>query len=84
MEKVSQDLEDNWAVVTEALQTILRRENYPEPYETLKKLSRKSSKIGKKEIYEFISELDVSDSTKEEMMKITPQSYARCAKYSTK
>ena len=69
------DLENNWAVVAEAIQTILRREAYPNPYEALKALTRKNEKITKDSIKEFINELDVSTEIKEELLVITPQNY---------
>lgn len=69
------DLEANWAVVAEAIQTILRREAYPEPYEALKKLTRTGKKIDGDAIAQFIENLDVSDMIKEELKKITPQNY---------
>jgi adenylosuccinate lyase len=72
--KLNKDLEDNWAVVAEGIQTILRRERYPEPYETLKKLTR-GAEITQASIQQFIQELEVSDSVKDEMRAITPQSY---------
>lgn len=75
-EKLNQDLEDNWAVVAEAIQTILRRENYPKPYEALKDLTRTEGKITKEKIHTFIStSLQVDNKVKEELMKITPQNY---------
>lgn len=72
---IKQDLEKNYAVVAEAIQTILRRENYPEPYETLKNLTRKNQKIDQKAINEFIDTLKVDDSVKDELKKITPYNY---------
>ncbi len=74
-DKLKADLEANWSVVAEALQTILRREGYPKPYETLKELTRTNSKVTEQSIHEFIQTLNVSDSVKEEMMKITPHNY---------
>lgn len=68
------DLDKNWAVVAEAIQTILRRENYPQPYETLKKLTR-GNEITQSSIQQFIDELDVSDKVKAEMRAITPYTY---------
>lgn len=73
--KLDQDLEDNWAVVAEAIQTILRREGYPKPYEALKDLTRGNAAITKESIQSFISKLDVTDQVKEELLKITPQNY---------
>jgi adenylosuccinate lyase len=72
---INQDLEDNWAVVAEAIQTILRREGYPNPYEALKELTRTNQKVTAANIAEFVSKLDVSDSVKEEIKRITPQNY---------
>jgi len=72
---IEKDLEENWAVVAEAIQTILRREFYPNPYEALKELTRKNEKIDKNSIHNFIDELNVSDEVKRELKKITPQNY---------
>ena len=69
------DLERNWAVVAEAIQTILRRENYPDPYETLKALTRTGKAIDHETIADFNEGLDVSASVKEELRKITPMTY---------
>ncbi len=69
------DLEDNWAVVAEGIQTILRREGYPQPYEALKALTRTNEKITERTIQRFIDELNVSDSVKAELRAITPFSY---------
>ncbi len=69
------DLEDNWAVVAEAIQTILRRENYPKPYEALKALTRTNKKISEKDISSFITKLKVSAKVKAELRKITPENY---------
>ena len=69
------DLEDNWAVVAEAIQTILRREKYPNPYEALKDLTRGNQQIDKKTIHQFIDRLKVTDSLKKELKKITPHNY---------
>jgi adenylosuccinate lyase len=74
-EKIYQDLENNWAVVTEAIQTILRRENYPDPYETLKDLTRGKNKITKETIQQFIDTLNISASLKKELKRITPHNY---------
>jgi adenylosuccinate lyase len=74
-EKFEQDLENNWAVVAEAIQTILRREQYPDPYEALKGLTRTNEHINQSSISNFIDELDVSDTIKHELKKITPQNY---------
>jgi len=69
---INADLEDNWAVVAEAIQTILRREGYPKPYEALKELTRTNSKITESSIKDFIETLQVSGSVKEELKKISP------------
>jgi adenylosuccinate lyase len=73
--KFEQDLEDNWAVVAEAIQTILRREGYPNPYEALKGLTRTNEKINRKSIADFIETLEVSDAIKTELKQITPANY---------
>lgn len=73
--KINQDLEANWAVVAEAIQTILRREAYPNPYEALKALTRTNEAITAKAIAQFIEELEVSPVVKEELMAITPHNY---------
>ncbi len=69
------DLDDNWAVAAEAIQTILRREAYPNPYEALKALTRTGGKITKDILHQFISELEVSPDIKTELMEITPFNY---------
>ncbi len=74
-EKFEQDLENNWAVVAEAIQTILRREAYPNPYEALKGLTRTNTKINQQSIAEFIDTLVVSDAIKNELKAISPVSY---------
>lgn len=74
-EAINADLENNWAVVAEAIQTILRREAYPSPYEALKSLTRKNEKMTLQRVHEFIETLDVSDIIKEELRKITPHNY---------
>jgi adenylosuccinate lyase len=73
--KIYEDLDNNWAVVAEAVQTILRRENYPQPYEALKDLTRGNNKIDKKAIHQFIDGLKVNDEIKKELKKITPHNY---------
>ena len=73
--KINEDLENNWAVVAEALQTILRSINYPNPYETLKALTRTNTRVTKESIAQFIETLNVDESIKERMRKITPQNY---------
>lgn len=72
---LDKDLEANWAVVAEGIQTVLRREAYPNPYEALKALTRGNAGITKESIQEFVKGLDVSDSVKQEILVITPQNY---------
>ena len=72
---IEKDLEDNWAVVAEAIQTILRREFFPNPYEALKDLTRSNEVINKESIHNFIDNLSVDDKVKVELKKITPQNY---------
>ena len=74
-EKVAQDLDNTWAVVAEAIQTILRREAYPHPYEALKALTRTNEKMTEETIHAFIQQLDVTPEVKEELMAITPHNY---------
>ena len=74
-EVIRADLQKNWAVVAEAIQTVLRRENYPEPYEALKGITRTHEGINQKTMAEFIESLDVSREVKEELLKITPDNY---------
>lgn len=69
------DLDNNWSVVAEAIQTILRRENYPKPYESLLDLTRKNTKINRKNIHDFIDTLNVSKTLKDELKTITPHNY---------
>jgi len=69
------DLDNTWAVVAEGIQTILRREEYPSPYEALKALTRTNEAINEKSIREFIDQLDVSDAVKDELRRITPRNY---------
>jgi len=73
--KLHADLEANWAVVAEAIQTVLRRENYPQPYEALKELTRGKKAVDKKSIHQFIAKLKVSAAIKKELKSITPQNY---------
>ena len=73
--KIEKDLENNWAVCAEAIQTILRREHYPNPYEKLKELTRTRSKIDKEIINEFINKLEVSETIKDELRNINPSTY---------
>ncbi len=74
-DKFAEDLEKNWAVVAEAIQTILRREAYPNPYEALKGLTRTNTTIDKKAIHDFIGTLAVADEIKTELLAITPSNY---------
>ena len=74
-EKLREDLEETWAVVAEAIQTILRREAYPNPYEALKALTRTNEKMTEETIHAFVQTLNVSDSVKAELMSITPYNY---------
>ncbi|MBL1280628.1 MAG: adenylosuccinate lyase [Fluviicola sp.] len=69
------DLEKNWAVVAEAIQTILRREGFPKPYEALKGLTRKNEAVTKETVHQFVDTLDISLTLKEELKRITPQNY---------
>ena len=73
--KFENDLEDNWAVVAEAIQTILRREGYPNPYEALKGLTRTNERINKKSIAEFIDQLEIKEELKTELKNISPSNY---------
>lgn len=73
--KFAEDLEKNWAVVAEAIQTILRREGYPNPYEALKGLTRTNSVINKEAIHNFIETLNISNAIKEELLRITPSNF---------
>jgi adenylosuccinate lyase len=73
--KIHADLEKNWAVVSEAIQTILRRENYPNPYEALKELTRGNHQVDKRSMHQFIDGLKVNDDVKKELRKITPHNY---------
>jgi adenylosuccinate lyase len=72
---LEQDLENNWAVVAEAIQTVLRREGFPKPYEALKDLTRKNEKVTKTSVHEFIDNLPIADLLKQELKTITPQNY---------
>lgn len=74
-EKLREDLENTWAVVAEAIQTVLRREAYPHPYEALKALTRTNEKMTEETIHAFVQTLNVSDSVKAELMSITPYNY---------
>lgn len=72
---IQKDLDNNWAVVAEAIQTILRRENFPNPYEALKDLTRGKQGINQKSLHQFINKLKISDNLKKELKQITPQNY---------
>ena len=74
-DKFDEDLERNWAVVAEAIQTILRREAYPNPYEALKGLTRTNQAINQHTIADYIDTLDVSEAIKNELKQITPENY---------
>ena len=74
-ESIDADLSNLWSVVAEAMQTILRREGYPKPYETLKALTRTNEEVNQQRIAEFIDTLDVSEQVKAELRSITPQNY---------
>ena len=73
--KIAQDLNQNWAVAAEAIQTVLRREGYPNPYEVLKGLTRTNAEINAESIADFIDDLEVSDSIKAELKNISPSNY---------
>ena len=73
--KIEEDLENNWIVISEAIQTVLRREGYPKPYEAVKKLTRKNEKIDKITFSNFINKLEISEKVKKELMKISPFNY---------
>ena len=73
--KIDEDLENNWIVISEAIQTVLRREGYPKPYEALKKLTRKNEKIDKITFSNFINNLEISEKVKKDLMKISPFNY---------
>lgn len=72
---INASLEANWAVVAEAIQTILRREGYPNPYETLKELTRTNTQVNAQTISEFVDTLNINDNVKRELKQITPQNY---------
>jgi adenylosuccinate lyase len=74
-EKISKDLQDNWVVISEAIQTILRRENYADPYESLKSLTRTNKKIDQQILHDFIDSLKISQKVKAELKIITPENY---------
>ena len=74
-DKINQDLEENWIVVSEAIQTILRREGYENPYEVMKELTRKNSKINRENLHTFIDKLKINDKIKKELKQISPYNY---------
>ena len=74
-EKIDQDIEENWIVISEAIQTILRREGYNNPYEIMKELTRKNQKIDKESLHKFIDKLKVSSAIKKELKQISPYNY---------
>jgi adenylosuccinate lyase len=74
-EKMAKDLDENWAVISEAIQTILRRENYPDPFEALKELTRGNAKINRQSLHKFIDGLKISARVKNELKKITPANF---------
>ena len=74
-DRLVEDLDNNWAVVAEAIQTILRRENYPKPYEALKELTRGKAGITKESIHVFVDGLKISAALKKELKRITPHNY---------
>jgi len=73
--KIYSDLDNNWAVVSEAIQTILRKENYPNPYEALKELTRGNNQVNKKSIHQFIDGLKIDEDLKKQLKKISPHNY---------
>ena len=77
--KIDADLNENWSIVAEAIQTILRREKFPNPYEALKELTRTLGVFIKKVILEFIESLEVEDKIKQELKEITPSNYTGIA-----
>jgi adenylosuccinate lyase len=78
--KIEADLNENWSIIAEAIQTILRREKYPNPYEALKDLTRTNSVVNKKLIHEFIDSLNIQENVKQELRQITPSNYIGIAK----
>ena len=73
--KINADLEENWIIISEAIQTILRREGYPNPYESLKELTRKNTFITKEILHKFIDSLELSEKIKNELKAIKPSNY---------
>jgi adenylosuccinate lyase len=74
-ERIQHDLDDTWAVVAEAIQTILRREGYPHPYEALKELTRTNERMTQQTIHRFIDTLNINEKIKAELKAITPSNY---------
>ncbi|HIF84030.1 MAG TPA: adenylosuccinate lyase, partial [Flavobacteriaceae bacterium] len=74
-DKINEDLNKNWAIISEAIQTILRREGYQNPYETLKELTRKNTSVNQEIIHSFIDTLNIDDKVKNELKEITPSNY---------
>ena len=74
-QKIDKDLEDNWVVISEGIQTILRREGFPKPYETLKYLTRGRERISKEDIWKFIDGLDIEENVKKELKRLSPFNY---------
>ena len=74
-EKINIDIEDNWIIISEAIQTILRREGFEDPYELMKDLTRKNIKLDKNSMHEFIDNLKINNEIKLELKKITPYNY---------
>ena len=74
-EAISQELENNWAVVAEAIQTVLRREGFEKPYEALKGLTRTHDKVTQESVHQFIESLEISEKLKEELKTISPSNY---------
>jgi adenylosuccinate lyase len=74
-EKIDEDLENNWVIISEGIQTILRRERYPNPYETLKDLTRGKSKVSREDIWKFIDGLSVEEDVKKELKRLSPFNY---------
>ena len=80
-EKINEDLENNWIVIAEGIQNILRKEGYPNPYELLKDLTRNNKKINQDTFTKFINSLDISENLKKDLKKITPYNYTGIWKY---
>ena len=74
-DKINKDIEENWIIVSEAIQTILRREGYSNPYEIMKELTRNNQKIDKESLHRFIDDLKIDDTIKKELKQISPYNY---------